>query len=228
MRFKPQKYRSFLLGGTRIVVIALLLLFTTGWNSNRSTDTQDNQPTSVEEIVQCTTTTTATTTTAISTTTTTTSTTFTTSVVVSTVQTESQLPITTTAVHPSTAEVVTTTYPQPIEVNRDLPITDQEYILISNVVSHEAGGNGLSDYDRSCIVAAIFNRVNDPRFPNTVEGVIYQPNQMFAAPYYRVDYYGIGFEALDRAIATYFSGQYNYGSINSWWGTGSVNVFYTI
>lgn len=44
-----------------------------------------------------------------------------------------------------------------------LPITEQEFILLANVVSHEAGSSWITEYDRACIVAAIMNRVADSR-----------------------------------------------------------------
>lgn len=116
---------------------------------------------------------------------------------------------------------------EPIEVETPSPLSDQDYILIANVVSHEAGSSWISTYERSQIVAAIINRVYDSRFPDTVDGVLHQSGQFFDVPYYRVDYSGIGYEPIDEAIALYFSGEYAYGSINSWSGNGTNNYFYT-
>lgn len=110
-------------------------------------------------------------------------------------------------------------------VNR-LPLSEQDRILIANVVSHEAGCSWISEYERTCIVAAIMNRVKDPRFPNTVDAVLHQPYQFFNVPYYRVDYSGIGYAPIDAAIDAYFSGKYNCGNINSWSGNGHNNNFY--
>lgn len=129
---------------------------------------------------------------------------------------------------PYVVEVTTAAVePQPVEINNSLPINEQDYILIANVISHEAGSSWISTYNRSQIVAAIMNRVADSRFPNTVDGVVHQQGQMFDVPYYRVDYSGIGYEPIDEAIDMYFSGEYDYGSITSWYGTGVENVFYS-
>lgn len=106
-----------------------------------------------------------------------------------------------------------------------LSLTEQEWILISNVVSHEAGSLHISTYERSCIVAAIMNRVYDSRFPNTVDGVVHQAGQMFDVPYYRVDYSGIGYEPIDEAIRMYLDNPDGYGNINSWCGDGYHNYF---
>lgn len=130
---------------------------------------------------------------------------------------------------PYVVEVTTATVePQPVEVDSSLSISEQDYILIANVISHEAGSSWISTYNRSQIVAAIMNRVADSRFPDTVDGVVHQQGQMFDVPYYRVDYSGIGYEPIDEAIDMYFSGEYDYGSITSWYGTGTENVFYSI
>ena len=114
------------------------------------------------------------------------------------------------------------------EVPSVLPLSEQDYILVANVVSHEAGSSWISTYERAQIVAAIMNRVADTRFPSTVDGVVHQPGQMFDVPYYRVDYSGIGYEPIDEAIALYFSSPSDYGSINCWCGNGTNNYFYTI
>lgn len=218
---KTSRYRCLLLGGVRALAISLLLAIGIGCRGSRSTDTEVIQPMTTEVTSTECTTTSSQTTTGLKSTTSSTTTTSTTMTELMTVAT------TTTTVWVSTSQTETITQTSQA-IATDLPITEQEYILISNMISHEAGGTGLTDYERSCIVAAIMNRVNDTRFPNNIHDVIYQPYQMFPVPYYRVDYYGIGFEALDRAIETYFSGIYDYGSINSWWGNGVKNFFYAI
>jgi hypothetical protein len=69
------------------------------------------------------------------------------------------------------------------------------------------------------------NRLADPRFPSTIDGVVHQSGQMFDVPYYRIDYTGIGYEPIDNAIYAYFNGKYSYGLINSWSGDGWHNYF---
>lgn len=131
-----------------------------------------------------------------------------------------------TTVPQSTAPINVEITTEPVCASTELPITDQEFALIANVISHEAGSSWISEYERTCIVACIMNRVEDPRFPNTIDGVVHQPYQMFDVPYYRIDYSGIGYEPIDSAIYAYFNGTYNCGSINSWSGDGKHNYFY--
>jgi hypothetical protein len=195
--------------------------------SQRSTDAEISQPTTTTEVTstECTTTFIATSTTTSSTT-----------LFMTTAETTTALMTTTTEriVYPTTPAIEVQPYmvePQTeaeVQSAGDLPISEQDYILIANVISHEAGSSWISTYNRSQIVAAIMNRVSDSRFPNTVDGVVHQQGQMFDVPYYRVDYSGIGYEPIDEAIEMYFSGEYDYGSITSWWGNGVENVFYSV
>lgn len=223
MRFKPQKYRSFLLRGTATLATTLLLFAGLGCHSSKSTGSNAEQPPTV-----VTTTTTALTTTTITTMSTTTTTTTTVTV------TETTTPVATT-----TLTTVAETIPAVTEIETEpeivaesetvessLPITEQDWVLIANVVSHEAGCSWISEYERVCIVAAIMNRVNDPRFPNTVDAVLHQRGQFFDVPYLRVDYSGIGYAPIDDAIKAYFDSKYDCGNINSWCGNGRNNKFY--
>lgn len=212
------------LAGTALVAISLLTICGMAAASQRSTDTEVSQPTTTTEVTgtECTTTSTTTNSTTSSTTTAETTT-------ASRIATT-----TTTTVWENTPAIETQPYvvePQTeteVQSAGDLPISEQDYILIANVISHEAGSSWISTYNRSQIVAAIMNRVSDSRFPNTVDGVVHQQGQMFDVPYYRVDYSGIGHEPIDEAINMYFSGEYDYGSITSWYGDGVNNYFYSI
>jgi spore germination cell wall hydrolase CwlJ-like protein len=143
----------------------------------------------------------------------------------STTTTKMPAEVTTAEVIPATEAVTDLIEVQPV-IESALPISEQDRILIGNVISHEAGSAWISEYERVCIVAAIMNRVTDSRFPDTVDGVLHQSGQFFDVPYCRVDYSGIGFEPIDRAIDAYFNGEYNCGNINSWSGDGSHNYFY--
>lgn len=215
------------LAGTALVAISLLTICGMAAASQRSTDAEISQPTTTTEVTstECTTTFIATSTTTSSTT-----------LFMTTAETTTALMTTTTEriVYPTTPAIEVQPYvvePQTeteVQSAGDLPISEQDYILIANVISHEAGSSWISTYNRSQIVAAIMNRVSDSRFPNTVDGVVHQQGQMFDVPYYRVDYSGIGYEPIDEAIDMYFSGEYDYGSITSWWGNGVENVFYSI
>lgn len=214
--------RSLLTRGTTGVAIILLLFVGVGCSDNKSTESNASQPvaTNVVTTTQLTTTTTKpdieTMETQPTTTTTTTE---------SITTTEMPTEVSTAEVIPATEAVTDFVEVQPV-IEHALPISEQDRILIGNVISHEAGSAWIGEYERVCIVAAIMNRVADSRFPNTVDGVLHQSGQFFDVPYYRVDYSGIGFEPIDRAIDAYFNGEYSCGNINSWSGDGAHNYFY--
>lgn len=209
--------RSLLVRGTAGVAITLLLFVGVGCPDNESTDSNASQPATTTQL------TTTATKPAIKTTETQSTTTATTTE--STTTTEMPAEVTTAEVIPATEAVTDLIEVQPV-IEHALPISEQDRILIGNVISHEAGNEWMSEYERVCIVAAIMNRVADSRFPNTIDGVLHQSGQFFNVPYYRVDYSGIGFEPIDRAIDAYFNGEYSCGNINSWSGDGVHNYFY--
>lgn len=214
--------RSLLVRGTAGVVITLLLFVGVGCPDNESTESNASQPV-VTDVV--TTTQLATTTTKPTIETTRTRSTTTTTTTESTTTTEMPTEATTTEVIPVTEAVTVSVEVQPV-IEYALSISEQDRILIGNVISHEAGSAWIGEYERVCIVASIMNRVADSRFPDTVDGVLHQSGQFFDVPYCRVDYSGIGFEPIDRAIDAYFNGEYSCGNINSWSGDGQHNYFY--
>ncbi|MBR5370828.1 MAG: cell wall hydrolase [Oscillospiraceae bacterium] len=63
------------------------------------------------------------------------------------------------------------------EPSRAITITDEEYIMICNVVGHEYGANWISEYDKALVVEVIMNRVNSKLFPNTIYEVLMQKGQ---------------------------------------------------
>ena len=63
----------------------------------------------------------------------------------------------------------------------ELPISQEEYILLCNAVGHEAGSNWISDYNKAYVVEVIMNRVASPIFPNTIYDVLTQYNQFSGA-----------------------------------------------
>jgi len=214
------RYRSLLARGGAVFAILFLLFCETGCHSSKDTETIEIQPIAMTEVsTTCTTMSTATTSITSSTST---KTTTTTTVETTSTSTTTQM----TTVPQSTASTNVEIATEPVCVSTELPITDQEFALIANVISHEAGSSWISEYERTCIVACIMNRLADSRFPNTIDGVVHQPYQMFDVPYYRIDYSGIGYEPIDNAIYAYFNGTYNCGSINSWSGDGKHNYFY--
>lgn len=225
MGIKFSKYRCSLVGTVAAIALTLLLGGQADAN-DRSTDIKMEQPAITTEVV----TTCTTTTTSMTTSETTTTSTMTTTVTTTMSVPESIVLIETEIVEAEQEpeEIIPTEEVFVEEVPSALPLSEQDYILIANVVSHEAGSSWISTYERAQIVAAIMNRVADSRFPDTVDGVVHQPGQMFDVPYERIDYSGIGYEPIDEAIALYFSSPSDYGSINCWCGNGTNNYFYTI
>lgn len=58
-------------------------------------------------------------------------------------------------------------------------ITEAERFLLAAIVYAEA--NTESFLGKQYVIDVIFNRVDDPRFPNYIAGVIYQKNQFWTA-----------------------------------------------
>ena len=55
-----------------------------------------------------------------------------------------------------------------------LALTPADYAHLAKVVKVEAAANTMDEY---CVAVSVLNRVNSPRFPNTVSGVVYAPGQ---------------------------------------------------
>lgn len=55
--------------------------------------------------------------------------------------------------------------------------TERELEMLACVIYQEAGGNEASDETRRMVGEVVLNRVNDPRFPDTIEGVLIQKSQ---------------------------------------------------
>ena len=53
-------------------------------------------------------------------------------------------------------------------------LNDEEIMLLSKLVAGEARGESYEG--QVAVAAVVINRVKDSRFPNTLEGVIYQKN----------------------------------------------------
>lgn len=54
---------------------------------------------------------------------------------------------------------------------------DSQLDLLTRVVWFEAGSSWISDRQQQLVGAVVCNRVADPRFPGTLNGVVYQPGQ---------------------------------------------------
>ena len=65
--------------------------------------------------------------------------------------------------------------PEPVEVSADISYSKEEIDLIALVTMAEAEGE--PEEGKRLVIDTILNRVDDPHFPDTVHGVIYQSNQ---------------------------------------------------
>ncbi len=92
--------------------------------------------------------------------------------------TETTKPVTKPATTVTTTKVVT----EPKLIGG---LTEEEIDLIALVTMAEAEGE--PELGKRLVIDTILNRVDDPRFPDTVHGVVYQPNQFEAMWNGRVD-----------------------------------------
>ena len=110
----------------------------------------------------------------------------------------------------------------------ELPISESDFILLCNVVGHEAGSYWISEYDKACVVEVVMNRVNSSRFPNTIYGVLTQRNQFSGCGSYvnLGTYSGYVTESVKNAVKLYFNdpSQFSQGYL-SFWGDGTGNHF---
>lgn len=60
-------------------------------------------------------------------------------------------------------------------------ISYDDLVLLAQVIHTEAGSEWLPDEWRMAVGEVVLNRVASPEFPNTLEGVVYQPYQYSAA-----------------------------------------------
>ena len=169
---------------------------------------------------------TTTTTTTFATTTTTTTTTFTTT---TTTTTSTSATTTTTTAAPETTTAVTTTAPAVQATKSSLPISDSDFIVLCNVVGHEAGSSWISVYDKAKVAEVIMNRVYSPLFPNSISAVLTQPNQFAGAQSYAFNgtYNWYVTESVKEAVRLYFSdpSQFSHGYLY-FWGDGYQNHFH--
>lgn len=57
--------------------------------------------------------------------------------------------------------------------------TDDDVVLLARLIDAEARGEPY--IGKVAVGAVVMNRVRDPRFPNTIREVIYQPGQFYTA-----------------------------------------------
>ena len=61
------------------------------------------------------------------------------------------------------------------ETELETKYTEDDFELLARVIEAEAGGE--SDYHKLCVGTVVMNRVASDKYPDTIEGVIYQPGQ---------------------------------------------------
>jgi hypothetical protein rflaF_11155 len=138
---------------------------------------------------------------------------------------------TTTTAAPATEEP---TQPPSQEVSGDatdissLPISESDFILLCNVVGHEAGSYWIGEYEKAYVVEVVMNRVYSPLYPNSVYEVLTQPYQFAGSEAYvnLNGYSGYVTEAVKNAVKLYFSepGSFTQGYF-SFYGDGYRNYF---
>ena len=62
-----------------------------------------------------------------------------------------------------------------LEAEAETKYTEDDFELLARVIEAEAGGE--SDYHKLCVGTVVMNRVASDKYPDTIEGVIYQPGQ---------------------------------------------------
>ena len=116
----------------------------------------------------------------------------------------------------------------PEENENRLPITDEEFVVLCNVVAHEAGSAWISEYDKALVVEVIMNRVNSSSFPGTITEVLTQRNQFTGSESYafKGTYLSYVTEQVQNAVRYYFNNQaeFNHGYLY-FWGDGRQNHF---
>lgn len=119
-----------------------------------------------------------------------------------------------------------------VETEAEKPYTDEDLYILSHIISAEAG-NCSKDMMLS-VGSVVLNRVQDDRFPNTIEEVVFQQGQY--SPTWNGAYYAEPTEAacevaktlleegptIDPSVvwqAEFPQGQGVYDTIDSPWGT---------
>lgn len=199
------------LKGATVLAISFLLLASTGCSRDKDTGTQAEQPTTTTEVTTCTSTTSSVTTMTVEATTT--------STVATTLRIETTVPMTETAVL-----IEAETVYEKSEYDNCLPITDYEVILLRNVVANEYGSDWVSIPEKAKVVAVVMNRVNSPLFPNTIEGVLMQPQQFTG--YWACNYeWSTVTQSVRDAVDYYFANPAEFGNWLYFYGDGYSNYF---
>ena len=99
------------------------------------------------------------------------------------------------------------------------------------MVGHEYGSDWISESEKAKVVEVVMNRVNDPRFPNSIWGVLTQPNQFSGLEWtlYLGTYSYQVTPSVKAAVDLYLEHpeDFQHGYLG-FWGDGSMNHFYSI
>lgn len=90
-------------------------------------------------------------------------------------KTEETIETTVEEIKPQVEEVEEIEEPEVEEISQEIYLSDGEMKLIAIITMAEA--EGQSEYGQRLVIDTILNRVDSPRFPNTVRDVIYSPGQ---------------------------------------------------
>ncbi len=126
---------------------------------------------------------------------------------------------------PATEDAVVTVPDSPAS---GLPISESDFILLCNVVAHEAGSHWIGSYEKAYVAEVVMNRVYSPLYPNTVYGVLTQPYQFSGSSAYvnLGTYSGYVTESVKEAVRLYFTepDSFTQGYM-SFYGDGVRNYF---
>lgn len=115
------------------------------------------------------------------------------------------------------------------ESDDELPVSEEDFIVLCNIVGHEAGSCWISEYDKAKVVEVVMNRVNSPLFPDTITEVLIQPGQFTGSQNYAFlgDYCGFVSEQVINAVKLYFEEpeSFDQGYLY-FWGDGIQNHFH--
>lgn len=166
------------------------------------------------------------------TTTTTSMTTTTVATTTTTVRTEPMMNISTEPM--PTAEIVTCCTTIPIIYNEeaetdiyisDLPITENERILLCNLVGREYGADYIPVEEKAKVVATVMNRINSDEYPDTIYDVVTQPYQFEGyIPYDEYTYQVT--DSVIESVDYYFEHADEFGDYMYFYGDGQFNYFY--
>ena len=107
-------------------------------------------------------------------------------------------------------------------------ITEEERIMLCNVVAGEYGADWVPLYDKACVVACVMNRYYDGGWTSGAENTIYNvlsaPNQ-FDGFYANTTYNWNVTQSCIDAVEYYFQHQSDFPHYLSFYGDGTYNYF---